>query len=61
MSHVTRIMRKDFVPTDEDYLKSYQLSGGINSAEVNLNGLKLKFFDLGGQRSVRRKWVKSLF
>jgi hypothetical protein len=51
-------MRKDFVPTDEDYLKSYQLSGGITSAEVNLNGLKLKFFDLGGQRSVRRKWVK---
>ena len=58
MIHVTRIMRTDFTPTDEDYIKSYQLTAGVSNSDINLNGIKIKLFDLGGQRSSRKKWVK---
>eukprot|EP01080_Neovahlkampfia_damariscottae_P001742 gene1742-511_t len=60
MTHVTRIMRVDFTPTDEDYIKSYQLTAGVASSDINLNGIKIKLFDLGGQRSSRKKWDLTL-
>lgn len=48
---------KDYIPTDQDILRSRVKTTGINEITFRVQGLSYKVFDVGGQRSERRKWI----
>lgn len=56
-SEVTRIGRPDFVPTVTDALRVRQKSTGIFETRFNMGQLSIHMFDVGGQRSERKKWI----
>lgn len=47
----------DYVCTDDDILKGRIKTTGITETNLNINGIKFKIFDAGGQRSERKKWI----
>ncbi|EWC43699.1 guanine nucleotide-binding protein alpha-2 subunit [Drechslerella stenobrocha 248] len=52
-----RVFASDFVPNDQDILRSRLKTTGITEAEFNLGQLVYRMFDVGGQRSERKKWI----
>src|SRR5579871_157166 len=52
-----RIFSHDYVPEDQDILRSRLKTTGITEAEFNLGSLTYRMFDVGGQRSERKKWI----
>lgn len=53
-----RVTAADYVPTPQDVLRSRQKTSGIFDTHINMgSNLKLHFFDVGGQRSERKKWI----
>lgn len=48
---------EDYICTDEDILKGRIKTTGITETNFNINGIKFKIFDAGGQRSERKKWI----
>jgi len=58
MENVTRFADDDYVPNDEDILKSKRRTTGIIEIDLNWQGKKeLTLIDVGGQRNERRKWI----
>ncbi|GAV28155.1 hypothetical protein PMKS-001624 [Pichia membranifaciens] len=47
----------NYVCTDEDILKGRIKTTGITETNFNINGIKFKLLDAGGQRSERKKWI----
>ncbi|KAI9022259.1 guanine nucleotide binding protein, alpha subunit [Phycomyces nitens] len=47
----------DYVPTDQDLLQSRIKTTGITETKFVWNNLKYRMFDVGGQRSERKKWI----
>lgn len=43
--------------SDEDILKGRIKTTGITETNFNINGIKFKLLDAGGQRSERKKWI----
>ncbi|KAG0664893.1 Guanine nucleotide-binding protein alpha-2 subunit [Monosporozyma unispora] len=57
-SNLARITEKGYKPTLQDVLRSRQKTSGIFDTHINMgSNLKLHFFDVGGQRSERKKWI----
>lgn len=64
--HITRICHPSFKPTEEDYLSCRVRTTGIietnfekklsNKDPMEPDSIKFKVFDVGGQKSERRKW-----
>ncbi len=55
---VERVAARGYVPTVEDILRSRVKSTGITEATFAMAGnLSCKMFDVGGQRSERKKWI----
>jgi len=52
-----RIFAPDYIPDDQDILRSRLKTTGITEAEFNLGSLTYRMFDVGGQRSERKKWI----
>ncbi|KAG9243725.1 guanine nucleotide binding protein, alpha subunit [Calycina marina] len=52
-----RIFSKDFVPTDQDVLRARLRTTGITETNFDLGSLQYRMFDVGGQRSERKKWI----
>lgn len=52
-----RIFNKDFVPTDQDVLRARLRTTGITETVFDLGSLQYRMFDVGGQRSERKKWI----
>ncbi|KAF3940484.1 hypothetical protein ABW19_dt0206171 [Dactylella cylindrospora] len=52
-----RIFATDYIPNDQDILRSRLKTTGITEAEFNLGYLIYRMFDVGGQRSERKKWI----
>ncbi|KAI5476904.1 G protein alpha subunit [Pseudohyphozyma bogoriensis] len=46
-----------YLPTDDDILRTRVRSTGIVEARYRVNGHILRVFDVGGQRSERKKWI----
>ena len=52
-----RIWDEAFVPTDQDLLRSRLRTTGITETIFDLGQLTYRMFDVGGQRSERKKWI----
>lgn len=54
---IQRIGTPGYLPTDQDVLRSRVKTTGITESHFMIGELKFKLFDVGGQRSERRKWI----
>ena len=52
-----RLFSKEFVPTDQDVLRARLRTTGITETHFDLGTLQYRMFDVGGQRSERKKWI----
>lgn len=57
MAKVEEIMDKEFVPSEQDVLRSRVPTTGIVENFFEIDGNQFKMFDVGGQRSERKKWI----
>ncbi|KAJ9121548.1 guanine nucleotide-binding protein subunit alpha [Naganishia vaughanmartiniae] len=55
--HVRRIAAPDFVPMEADVLRARTKTTGISETRFNMGQLSIHMFDVGGQRSERKKWI----
>jgi guanine nucleotide-binding protein subunit alpha len=54
---VDRIAQPDYLPTDQDVLRSRVKTTGITETTFIIGDLTYRMFDVGGQRSERKKWI----
>lgn len=54
---VDRLFSPQYVPTDQDVLRSRLRTTGITETIFDLGSLTYRMFDVGGQRSERKKWI----
>lgn len=47
----------NYVPTDQDVLRSRVKTTGITETTFVIGDLTYRMFDVGGQRSERKKWI----
>ncbi|KAI9830874.1 MAG: G-Protein alpha subunit [Phylliscum demangeonii] len=52
-----RLFAPDYLPTDQDVLRSRLRTTGITETIFNLGNYTYRMFDVGGQRSERKKWI----
>jgi len=52
-----RLMADNYVPTEQDVLRSRAKTTGIIETEFTIETTKFKMVDVGGQRSERKKWM----
>ncbi|KAI0737240.1 G-protein alpha subunit [Daedaleopsis nitida] len=52
-----RIGAPNYVPTEIDVLRARATSRGITETRFSLGPLSIHMFDVGGQRSERKKWI----
>merc|ERR1712016_242175 len=57
MSSIERICKKDYEPTEQDVLRSRVKTTGINKIEFSYRKVQFHMYDVGGQRSERKKWI----
>ncbi|XP_023561900.1 guanine nucleotide-binding protein G(i) subunit alpha-2 [Octodon degus] len=51
------IARSDYMPTQQDVLQTCVKTTGIVETHFTFKDLHFKMFDMGGQRSERKKWI----
>ncbi|ORZ12612.1 guanine nucleotide binding protein, alpha subunit [Absidia repens] len=54
---IDRIGDVNYVPTDQDVLRSRVKTTGITETTFAIGDLTYRMFDVGGQRSERKKWI----
>ncbi|KAG0004586.1 hypothetical protein BGZ65_000084 [Modicella reniformis] len=54
---VDRLYKPDYMPDDADILRCRVKSTGITETTFHLGTLTYRMFDVGGQRSERKKWI----
>ncbi|KAJ5676959.1 Guanine nucleotide-binding protein subunit alpha [Penicillium maclennaniae] len=54
---IDRIAQPDYLPTDQDVLRSRVKTTGITETTFIIGDLTYRMFDVGGQRSERKKWI----
>ena len=52
-----RLSAPGYMPTDQDILRSRVKTTGITETTFKVGELTYKLFDVGGQRSERKKWI----
>lgn len=57
LDSLPRLSEVDYLPTEQDLLRTRIKTTGITEVLFELKGLTFKVFDVGGQRSERKKWV----
>ncbi|KAG0165155.1 guanine nucleotide-binding protein subunit alpha [Apophysomyces sp. BC1015] len=55
--NIDRIGDPQYTPTDQDVLRSRVKTTGITETKFLLGDLTYRMFDVGGQRSERKKWI----
>ncbi|KAJ6635568.1 Guanine nucleotide-binding protein G(q) subunit alpha [Pseudolycoriella hygida] len=58
ITNIDRIAKKDYIPTEQDILRSRVSTTGIVEYTFDLNSIIFRIIDVGGQRSERRKWLQ---
>jgi guanine nucleotide-binding protein G(i) subunit alpha len=56
-SHVDRIGHPDYKPTVADILRARIKTTGIYETRFDMGGMNILMYDVGGQRSERKKWI----
>ncbi|KAG8905560.1 hypothetical protein FRB99_008665 [Tulasnella sp. 403] len=56
-SHLPRLWKLDYTPTEQDIIRTRSRTTGINEIVFKLRGHDLHMLDVGGQKSERRKWI----
>lgn len=54
---IDRMSSSGYTPTDQDILRSRVKTTGITETTFKVGELTYKLFDVGGQRSERKKWI----
>lgn len=54
---VEKLFAKDYLPTDQDILRARLRTTGISETIFETGNLTYRMFDVGGQRSERKKWI----
>src|ERR1700761_7899665 len=54
---IDRMASRTYMPTDQDILRSRVKTTGITETTFQVGELTYKLFDVGGQRSERKKWI----
>jgi guanine nucleotide-binding protein G(i) subunit alpha len=54
---IERMSAPSYLPTDQDILRSRVKTTGITETTFKVGDLTYKLFDVGGQRSERKKWI----
>lgn len=54
---IDRMASPAYLPTDQDILRSRVKTTGITETTFKVGELTYKLFDVGGQRSERKKWI----
>jgi len=54
---IERMSASNYMPTDQDILRSRVKTTGITETTFKVGELTYKLFDVGGQRSERKKWI----
>ncbi|KAJ7706685.1 heterotrimeric G-protein alpha subunit, GPA3-like protein [Mycena rosella] len=57
ISAIQRLAAPGYTPTEEDVLRARAQSTSITETRFNMGGLSIHMFDVGGQRSERKKWI----
>jgi len=52
-----RLCRKDYIPSEQDVLRTRVKTTGITETRFNYKNLEFRLIDVGGQRSERKKWI----
>lgn len=52
-----RLFKPDYVPTEQDIIRTRVRTIGIQETVFHLRGQHLNMVDVGGQKSERRKWI----
>lgn len=52
-----RISKADYVPNEQDVLRSRVMTTGISESSFTYASLFFRLYDVGGQRSERKKWI----
>jgi GTPase SAR1 family protein len=55
--NIERISHPDYIPDQQDVLRCRVKTTGIVESEFDINGIKFRLFDVGGQRNERKKWI----
>lgn len=55
--HIERVFSAKYIPTDQDILHCRLRTTGISETIFHLDHLVYRMFDVGGQRSERKKWI----
>ncbi|KAG0302618.1 guanine nucleotide-binding protein subunit alpha [Dissophora globulifera] len=54
---IERIAKSNYIPTDQDVLRSRVKTTGITETRFIIGDLTYMMYDVGGQRSERKKWI----
>ena len=57
LSELGRIGAPDYCPSEQDVLRTRVKTTGIIETQFNFRDLHFRMFDVGGQRSERKKWI----
>ncbi|GBG32323.1 Guanine nucleotide-binding protein subunit alpha [Hondaea fermentalgiana] len=57
MDEMPRIQDSDYVPTEQDILRTRVRTSGIVEESFKIDNVLFEFFDVGGQRNERKKWI----
>ncbi|XP_036189396.1 guanine nucleotide-binding protein G(t) subunit alpha-1 isoform X3 [Myotis myotis] len=57
LSDLERLVTPGYVPTEQDVLRSRVKTTGIIETQFSFKDLNFRMFDVGGQRSERKKWI----
>ncbi|XP_045165802.1 guanine nucleotide-binding protein G(i) subunit alpha [Mercenaria mercenaria] len=57
LSALDRISLPNYIPTEQDVLRTRVKTTGIVETHFTFKDLHFKMFDVGGQRSERKKWI----
>jgi len=54
---IDRMAQRNYMPSDQDILRSRVKTTGITETTFEVGELTYRLFDVGGQRSERKKWI----
>ncbi|KAI8836746.1 Guanine nucleotide-binding protein G(t) subunit alpha-3 [Chytriomyces hyalinus] len=57
LNDIDRVCHPDYMPTEQDILNARMMTTAITETKFEVQGVTFRVFDVGGQRSQRKKWA----